>query len=252
MEARRRWVLAPVVASAVAPATDVVVRSTTPQDDEPLARLLDDAYTGSDDVDDDTDHDEELRTWRAIDGADDDASRVAIVTGDDRPAAACLIGRELGAPFLYEVVTASAHRRRGLAAAVLRAALVELTARDPDLVAGWVTAGNEASERLLATHGFVPVTPPMREAQAIGLYRAARAVRELGVPGTAALAVASDDTGPTLYVVGETGPPSTVDVGGTSVRVERVGEGDPRVRTIADTAVPLRRAGWLLAHRTAD
>ena len=199
MEVRRRWVLAPVVTQSVAPDAGVVLRATTPEDDEQLARLLDDAYTGSDDVDDDTDHDEELR---------------------------------------------------GLAAAVLRAALAELAARESDLLAGWVTVGNEASETLLATHGFVPVTPPMRQAQAIGLYRAARAVRELGVPVTAAIAVASDDTGPTLYVVEEEGPSSTVDVDGTSVRVERLGEDDPRVTSIADTAVPLRRAAWLLARRS--
>ena len=244
--------LAPVRTNEASTAAGVTLRASTPEDDERLARLLDDAYIDSPDVDEDTDHDEELRDWRGIDGADDDASRVAFVDGDEAPAAACLIGRELGAPFLYEVLTAPAHRRRGLAATVLRGSLAELAARGSDLLAGWVTVGNLASEALLAAHGFVPVTPPMREAQALGLYRAARAVRESGVSPTAAIAVASDDTGPTLFVVDQAGLHSTVDVGGTAVRVERVADDDPRVGTIAETAVPLRRAAWLLARRQTN
>lgn len=131
-------------------------------------------------------------------------------------------------------------------------ALGELATREADLIAGWVTVGNTASETLLAGHGFVPVTPPMREAQALGLYRAARAVRELGVATTAAIAVASDDSGPTLYIVEEAGPSETVDVAGTSVRVVRVSDDDPKVATIANTAVPLRRAAWLLGGRSAQ
>lgn len=246
---RRRWVLAPVVAEVTNHVSDHDLRTTTPADDALLARLLDDSYRGSIDFEEGADHLRELRTWRTQDGADDDASFIALAEG--APIAASLIATELGAPFLYEVATTPSHRRCGLARAVVTRSLAVLAARETDLVAAWVTFGNVPSERLLGSLGFTPVTPPLQRPVALGLYRAAHAVRLVDASPTAALAVTPNETGPTLWVV-EHGRPSTqVEVAGTGVRVEFVAATDPRIEKIANEAVPLRRAEWLLSHRQA-
>lgn len=240
--------LAPVTAGSRRSDAPTSVRPTAPSDDDQLASLLDASYVDSIDFDPDADHADELRTWRSQDGADDDASFIAVVDG--APVAASLVGRELGAPFLYEVVTSPAHRRRGFAKAVLGSSIAVLAERHADLLAAWVTDGNDSSETLLSALGFVPVTPPLRRDRALGLYRAAQAVRVVTASQTAALAASSDESGPTLWIVEEDRRGVEVDVSGTTVRVEYVSSDDATVAAIAREAVPLRRASWLMSHRS--
>jgi GNAT superfamily N-acetyltransferase len=244
---RRRWVLAPISAPAEGGAT-VHMRATTPDDDRRLAELLDVAYAGTIDDDPDHDHHGELETWREIDGADDGASFVAGPAAGPFHAA-CLLGRDLGAPFLYEIVTHPAHRRSGLARLLLGRSLRVLQARDEPLLAGWVTDGNLASEGLLGGLGFVPVTPPVVEALGVGFYRAAAATRRVELPATAVLAATSTAVGPTLWIVDRPGPSTQVEVAGSSVRVCRIGVDDDQVGVLAETAMPIRGAAWLLGQR---
>lgn len=244
---RRRWVLAPIPAQAEVGAT-VEVRTTTPEDDRRLAQLLDVAYAGTIDDDPDHDHERELETWREVDGADDAASFVAGPEAGPLQAA-CLLGRDLGAPFLYEIVTHPSHRRSGLARWLLGRSLRVLQQRDEPLLAGWVTDGNLASEGLLGGLGFVPVTPPVVEALGIGFYRAAAATRRVELPAAAVLAATSTTDGPTLWIVDRPGPSSSVEVAGSSVRVCRIDADADEVAVLAETAMPIRGAAWLLAQR---
>ncbi|MGH9086456.1 MAG: GNAT family N-acetyltransferase [Acidimicrobiales bacterium] len=247
---RRRWVLAPIPAQAEVDIT-AAVRATTPRDDRLLAELLDIAYAGTIDDDPDHDHRKELETWREVDGADDAASFVVGPAGGPLRAA-CLLGRDLGAPFLYEIATHPTHRRSGLAGVLLRRSLRVLHERDEPLLAGWVTDGNLASEGLLGALGFVPVTPPVVEALGVGFYRAAAATRRVELPADAVLAATSTSDGPTLWIVDRPGPSTCVEVAGSSVRVCRIDVDDDQVGILAETAMPIRGAAWLLSRRRVE
>ena len=244
---RRRWVIAPISPPEIASWPGLSVRSTVPADDAALAALLDEAYEGTIDADRDADHAAEVRTWREVDFADDDASRVAV--DGARLVATSMIGRELGAPFLYEIATSPSRRREGVARQLLAASMRVLADRGEPHLAAWVTAGNHASEHLLAGLGFTPVTAPFDRARALGIYRAAQAVQRVDVPTAAPLAVSSLPDGVTLWVIAHDAPSTSVDVGGVTVAVEGVSPTDGRIPTIAATAVPLRGASWLLAQR---
>ena len=93
------------------------LRATTEMDDPALAALLTRSYVGTIDFDRDTDHVVELTTWRQIDGADDEASAVAVSGGVF--VGASLIAREFGTPFLYEIVVAPEYRRSGIGRTLL-------------------------------------------------------------------------------------------------------------------------------------
>jgi GNAT superfamily N-acetyltransferase len=240
-------VLAPIPGQAEVDAM-VEVRPTTPDDDPRLVELLDVAYAGTIDDDPDHDHHGELETWREVDGADDGASFVVGPAAGPLHAA-CLLGRDLGAPFLYEIVTHPSHRRSGLARLLLGRSLRVLHERDEPLLAGWVTAGNLASEGLLAALGFVPVTPPVVEALGVGFYRAAAVTRRVELSATAVLAATSTADGPTLWIVDRPGPSTSVEVAGSSVRVCRIDADDDQVAVLAETAMPIRGAAWLLGQR---
>jgi GNAT superfamily N-acetyltransferase len=244
---RRRWVIAPISSPEIVPLPDLSVRNTVPADDAALAALLDESYEGTIDADPDADHADEVRTWREVDFADDEASWVAV--DGARLVATSMIGRELGAPFLYEIATSPSHRRTGVARRLLSASMRALADRGEPHLAAWVTAGNQPSERLLAGLGFTPVTAPLRRYRALGLYRAAQAVRQIDVPKDAPLAASSLPDGVTLWVIAHAGPSMKVDVGGVTVSVELVSPADDRIPTIAATSVPLRGASWLLAQR---
>ncbi len=224
------------------------IRNTTDSDDPSLARLLDLAYTDTIDHGLEADHGEELRTWRTVDGADDGASFVA-VGADGSLAGACLIGRELGAPFLYEIVTHPDHRRSGLATALLAHSLQVLEVRGESMIAAWVTTGNTASENLLNAHGFCAVTPPVDATLGVGYYRAASALRHATVPGGAVVAATSTTEGPTLWVIDRDRATAEIEIAGTKVRIEYLGRDDARLSELAGTAMPIRGAAWLLRQR---
>ena len=246
-EFRRRWVLAPLGAG---PFTSelAVLRNSTPEDDPALVNLLDAAYTGTIDFDPDADHADELRTWRGTDGGDDRTSSVA--EADGRIVGACLIGRDLGAPFLYEIVVEEPHRRGGLARALLRRSVNALVDQGEESVAGWVTEGNVASERLLGSQGFVPVTPAVDERVGLGYYRAARVLASLDVSPDVPAAATSDADGPTLWVMDGSGRDDTsVAAGATSVRIKFIDRTDPSVPHLAETALPITQLPWLLRQR---
>lgn len=242
---RRRWVLAPVTASR-RPST-AELRQTTAADDAALATLLDQAYVGTIDHDPEADHVGELETWRTVDGADDEASFVAHLDGE--LVGASLIGRELGAPFLYEIAVLEGGRGRGIARALLHASLDRLASRREPHIAAWVTMGNVGSESLLVGAGFVPVTPPVEPAAALGYYRAASAVRLIDPPKSAPLAATIDEHGPTLWVVGTAQPDQTVTVHDTQVVVRHLDADDEALNDVANLAMPLRGAAFLLARR---
>lgn len=223
------------------------MRATTPADDAALAVLLDQSYLNTIDFDAEDDHVDELRTWRQHDGADDDASVVALQ--GPRLVGACLIGRELGTPFLYEIAVLDECRRSGVARALLRRSLSVLGVRNEESISAWVTNGNDASEKLLTSDGFTPVTPPVERSIAIGYYRAAGAVREAVVPAGTVVAVTNDKGGPALWIIGTPSATEHVTVADTTVRVEHIGENDPRVSELAASAMPIRGAAWLLALR---
>lgn len=265
---RRRWVLAPVVDPLVTPgsrsepdppatparepeseragADTIAVRPTTPADDALLVALLDAAYVGTIDADPDSDHDEELRTWRNVDGANDRASAVALVDGE--LVGACLIGAELGAPFLYEIVVAPHARRTGIGARLLATSIAVLSSETPDHLAAWVTHGNTASERLLAGAGFRAVTGPLDQPRALVVYRAARLLESLGVPAGRPVAIQLDVDPPILWILGEAGADRRHEVAGVEITVRSVAGDDPRVPQLA-AAVPLRGAAALLDPR---
>lgn len=242
---RRRWVVAPIPATDITPTREIGVRSTTPADDSALAALLDESYEGTIDFDGAADHADEVRTWREVDFADDDASLVQVE--GDRLIGASMIGRELGAPFLYEIATSASHRRTGVALRLLGASMRELAERAEPHLAAWVTAGNQASEQLLTRLGFKPVTAPMGRNQALGIYRAAAVVQQVDPPKEAPLAVSSLAEGVTLWVISDDGANTKLDVGGVTVSIEFVSPPDDRIPTITATSVPLRGASWLLA-----
>lgn len=243
---RRRWVLAPVAQRPEPPGP--VLRSTSPTDDHLVADLLDRAYLGTIDHDPDANHASELQTWRDIDGADDQAS--ALAQDGDQLIGVCLIGRELGAPLLYEIAVLGSHRRRGVARLLLDHSLTVLAARQEPHIAAWVTDGNTASEALLSNAGFVPVTPPVGGTQALGYYRAAGAVGAVEAGPDAPLAVTLDDEGPTLWVLDGDHPPTFVTVRDVDVQVCHLGPTSPQVRELASRAMPLRHAAWLLDQRS--
>ena len=249
MTRRRRWVLAPVAARSSPRSPGCELRSTFPIDDYLLAELLDRAYAGTIDHDPDADHDGELRTWRDVDGADDHASVVAHEHGEF--IGACLIGRELGAPFLYEIAVTGQHRRRGLGRLLLDHALGVLESRGEAHLAAWVTDGNAASETLLAGAGFVPVTPPIEPSAALGYYRAAGAVCAVEPGADAPLAASLDDEGPTLWVIDGDHPSAVIAVRDVNVQVRHLDPTSPQLRQVASRAMPLRQAAWLLAQRFA-
>ena len=231
--ARRRWCLAPLRDDRVGEAP---VRNTATADDARLADLLRGAYVDTIDFDPDADPVAELRTWREVDEADDDAS--FLVELDGEIVAAALIGRELGTPFLYEVVVDADHRERGLARAVLGHSIGALHRRGEEMLSAWVTEGNLASERLLVGLGFVTDTPPLVATQAIGHYRTAALARSIDRSMTRAMGTSIEPDGPKLWVI-------TDRHVGVEGNVEVVAPDDPVIPELADRLLPIHGAAWL-------
>jgi len=135
----------------------VTLRTVTPDDDEALAQLMDDAYRGTIDAEPGQGLDEARgEIASTISGAYGrfmpDASWVALE--DDLIVSAVLVTRFEDAPFIAFTMTRADRKGRGLATAILNTALASLAdggAPHVDLV---VTAGNEPAERIYASLGF--------------------------------------------------------------------------------------------------
>jgi len=236
---RRRWVRAPLPPEPVAPAAGLA--NTTEADTAEIVDLLLDAYRGTIDEDPEYDPLQELSEWRRVDQANDGASFVA--REDGRIVGASLIGRELAAPILYEIAVSEGARRRGLARMLLAASMANLP--DAHLLAAWVTEGNVASESLLRSCGFWPTTPPLREAEALLIYRAAPALNRIDPPkGAVYWAGGWPDGRPELWVIAGDAPDAetVVDCGATEVTVRRISAGSPALAMAAARTTPINGA----------
>ena len=130
------------------------VRHPNADDGEALAVLMLDAYTGTIDFDES----DTLEVARDEVGGYFSGepmlehSFLAIDAG--RPVAANLICRYEGSPLIGYVMTAAAHKGRGLATAVTQLALASLHAAGERQAHLWVTRGNTHAERMYERLGF--------------------------------------------------------------------------------------------------
>jgi len=146
-------------ATAVSPPVPagVSVRTTTPDDAEALAVLMDDAYRGAIDAEvgqglDDA-RQEIARTFAGAYGElMPEASFLA--SDGDEIISACLVTRFEGAPFIAFTMTRADRKGRGLSTALLTTTLEALAAAGESHVDLVVTAGNEPAERIHASLGF--------------------------------------------------------------------------------------------------
>ena len=136
------------------PAIGLPVRHPNTDDAEALAVLMLDAYTGTIDFDESDTLDvarDEVRGY--LSGAPMlDHSFLAIDAGV--PVAAVLVSRYEGSPMIGYVMTAAAHKGRGLASGLTALALTSLDAAGEREVHLWVTRGNTFAERIYERLGF--------------------------------------------------------------------------------------------------
>lgn len=131
----------------------VEVRAVTPADREALAALMLDAFLGTIDYEGESIHEARRDLDRFFAGQPLlGASTLACVGGT--PASATLVGLWQGHVLIHLVMTAPAHKRRGLAGLVLARALAALGAEGQREVRAWITEGNTPSEAAFARLGF--------------------------------------------------------------------------------------------------
>ncbi len=139
-------------------------RAVLPGDDEALAVLMLDAYTGTIDFEPDDDigtaH-AAIADWRAGSGgpAMPGESLVAVAP-DGRMAGACVLMRWRGLPLVSYQMTAAQAKGRGLATALLASAMDGLCAAGGPAIALFVTRGNDPAERVYARLGFHDAVDP--------------------------------------------------------------------------------------------
>ena len=138
------------------PIIDLPVRHPSTDDAEALAALMLDAYEGTIDAD----------GTETIDVARDEVSGYLsperhpllehsfIAVDGNVAVAAVLVGRHEGLPFIGYVMTAAAHKGRGLATALTKRTLASLLAAGERQVHLWVTSGNIPAERIYERLGF--------------------------------------------------------------------------------------------------
>ena len=138
------------------PEIGLPARHPTTDDAERLAVLMLDAYEGTIDAD----------GSETIDDARDEVH--GYLTPERRPmlehsfvaldgdvaVAAVLVARYEGLPFIGYVMTAAAHKGRGLATALTRLTLASLHAAGERQIHLWVTRGNTPAERIYESLGF--------------------------------------------------------------------------------------------------
>ena len=153
---RRHLVLELAPASGPAPDIGLPVRHPTTDDAAALASLMLDAYRGTIDFEDD----DTLDTARhEVDGyfapeRGPMPEHSFVAWDDDIAAAAVLVCRHEEQPFISFVMTAAAHKGRGLATALTQLALASFHAVDEREVHLWVTRGNDPAERIYERLGF--------------------------------------------------------------------------------------------------
>jgi RimJ/RimL family protein N-acetyltransferase len=141
-------------AVAAVPAAGSATRSITAADQDDLARLMLDAYIGTIDYEGETldDATGEVGSFYA-DSPLLDCSFIA--TADGSTASAVLVSGSEEGPMVGYVMTAAAHKRRGLAHLVVSRALRELHNSGYTRVTLFITEGNTASEALFSGLGAV-------------------------------------------------------------------------------------------------
>jgi ribosomal protein S18 acetylase RimI-like enzyme len=138
------------------PAMELRVRHPSTDDAEGLAMLMLDAYEGTIDADGSETMDDardEVAGYFSLEHEPMPEHSFVAVDGDV-PVAAVLVGRHEDLPFISYVMTAAAHKGRGLATALTRLTLASLQAAGERQVHLWVTRGNEPAERIYERLGF--------------------------------------------------------------------------------------------------
>ena len=142
------------------PAIQLPFRRVTASDGNSLAVLMLDAYEGTID----SDGTETLDVARAevqgyLSGAPMLEHSLVGLAGD-LLAAAVLVSRHDGIPFIAYVMTAARHKGRGLATALTIGALASLHAAGERQAHLWVTRGNTHAERIYDQLGFTELPSP--------------------------------------------------------------------------------------------
>ena len=139
------------------PATGLPVRHPNADDAEGLAALMLDAYTGTIDFDEGDTLEVARDEVRGYFSGKPMLEHSFLAMDAGIPVAAVLISRYEGRPMIGYVMTAAAHKGRGLATAVTRLALASLHAAGEREVHLWVTRGNTHAERIYERLGFQDV-----------------------------------------------------------------------------------------------
>jgi ribosomal protein S18 acetylase RimI-like enzyme len=132
------------------------VRHPSTEDSETLATLMLDAYEGTIDADGTETLDvarDEVRGYFSPERQPIPEHSFMALDGDG-PVAAVLVARHDGLPFIGYVMTATAHKGRGLATRLTQLALASLHAAGERQVHLWVTRGNTHAERIYDRLGF--------------------------------------------------------------------------------------------------
>ena len=138
------------------PAIDLHVRHPSADDAEALATLMMDAYEGTIDADGTETIDvarDEVRGYLSPERLPLLEHSFAALEGDV-VVAAVLVGRHEDLPFIGYVMTAAAHKGRGLATALTQLTLASLHAAGERQVHLWVTSGNAPAVRIYERLGF--------------------------------------------------------------------------------------------------
>ena len=131
----------------------VVTRAPEPDDAEPLAQLMLDAYLGTIDYDGENIEDARAEIEEFF-GSDPLLACSRVIEVEGVLAAASLLSMWQGSPLVAYVMTGSSSKRHGLARAALLDSLDCLRATHREAFA-FITEGNTASERLFMGLGAV-------------------------------------------------------------------------------------------------
>lgn len=140
-----------------APSGVLRIRTVTPADLAPLARLMLDAYTGTIDYEDEDLDDamDEVRSF--LDDYDSLLDRSYLAEDDGEIVSAVLVSMSAGRPFIGYVMTLPSHKKRGLARLLIAHVLKRLADDGHETVVFYITEGNTPSERLFRSVGAVHV-----------------------------------------------------------------------------------------------
>ena len=136
------------------PAIGLPVRHPTADDAEALAVLMLDAYTGTIDFDETDTLDVARDEVRGYLGGEPMLEHSFVAMDVGIPVAAVLVSRYEGIPMIGYVMTAAAHKGRGLATALTQLALASLHAAGEPRAQLWVTRGNTYAEHIYERLGF--------------------------------------------------------------------------------------------------